>query len=366
MRVLHCIHSLEGGGAERQLRLLVKSLVAQGVECGIFCVDNNGAFEGEGPIRLFVCERSKRGGRLLFHSITQAVKRFRPSIIHCWIPPAVSIPTVLVAAQRGIPCICSYRNTMRFDHPLRPLDFLVTSLFAARIVTNSDVAHSSTPHQWLYRKKNGVEIANAVEVDPRYKRDLIAAQQEGLFRILFVGRLTFQKNWVCLLRALLLLPRTVDWECLICGEGEDRDNLVRMTETLGIADRVKMLGFRRDVYEFMRSANVLAVPSWFEGMPNVMLEAFSIGLPAVVSDIHAHRRIIRDEQCALVFDPRDPVALAERLQAIAGDPDLALGLAESGRRMASLYTPVLMASEYRELYLETLDGAHKGIKGRSL
>src|SRR5207249_11127907 len=96
--------------------------------------------------------------------------------------------------------------------------------------------------------------------------------------------------------------------------------------------------------------DMLVLPSWSEGMPNVLLEALAIGLPCVVSDIPAHRNIIGTTSAALIFDPADPQQLAMRINLVRTKPALARKLADEGKKLTHQCTPDKMARAYHEVY----------------
>ena len=131
--------------------------------------------------------------------------------------------------------------------------------------------------------------------------------------ILCVGRLhDAQKRLSDVIRALALLPR--HWRLEIAGNGPDRDMLERLAAELGIADRIRYLGFvsrgaeLRDLY---RHATVLALPSAYEGLPMVLLEAMSCGTPVVGSEIAAIAEVIDHARTGLLV----PVGAPDRLAA---------------------------------------------------
>ena len=131
--------------------------------------------------------------------------------------------------------------------------------------------------------------------------------------ILCVGRLhDAQKRLSDVIRALALLPPY--WRLEIAGNGPDREMLERLAADLGIADRIRYLGFvsrgteLRDLY---RRATVLALPSVYEGLPMVLLEAMSCGTPVVGSDIAAIAEVIDHARTGLLV----PVGAPDRLAA---------------------------------------------------
>jgi glycosyltransferase involved in cell wall biosynthesis len=131
--------------------------------------------------------------------------------------------------------------------------------------------------------------------------------------ILCVGRLLdVQKRISDVIRALALLP--APWRLEIAGTGPDRGALERLAAELGVSARVTFLGFvsdnraRRDLY---RRAGVVALPSAYEGLPMVLLEAMSCGTPVVGSDIAAMAEVVADGETGLLV----PVGAPDRLAA---------------------------------------------------
>jgi glycosyltransferase involved in cell wall biosynthesis len=138
--------------------------------------------------------------------------------------------------------------------------------------------------------------------------------------ILCVGRLhDAQKRLSDVIRALALLPP--QWHLEIAGSGPDRDMLERLAGELGVADRVRCLGFvsrgseLRDLY---RRATVLALPSAYEGLPMVLLEAMSCGTAVVGSEIAAIAEVIDNGRTGLLVPVGAPERLAAALRAAVG------------------------------------------------
>lgn len=135
--------------------------------------------------------------------------------------------------------------------------------------------------------------------------------------ILFVGRLhDVQKRLSDMIRALARLPES--WRVRIAGSGPDRVALERLSRELGVSERVEYLGFvsesatLRDLY---REASVLALPSAYEGLPMVLLEAMSCATPVVGSDIPAIAEVVEHGRTGLLVPVADPAALARALAA---------------------------------------------------
>jgi glycosyltransferase involved in cell wall biosynthesis len=137
--------------------------------------------------------------------------------------------------------------------------------------------------------------------------------------VLCVGRLhDGQKRLSDVVRALALLPD--DWRLEIAGTGPDREALTELGRTLGVSDRVTYLGFVGESTELRdryRRASVLALPSAYEGLPMVLLEAMSCGLAVVGSDIAAIAEVIEAGRTGLLTPVASPERLAEALRSAA-------------------------------------------------
>lgn len=104
--------------------------------------------------------------------------------------------------------------------------------------------------------------------------------------LLSVGELSVRKNHELVVRALPYLADDIHY--VICGKGDKKDELVRISEELGVRKRLHLLGYRTDVLEVTKSCDVFVFPSFQEGLPVALMEAMSCGLPCVSSNIRGN------------------------------------------------------------------------------
>jgi glycosyltransferase involved in cell wall biosynthesis len=103
--------------------------------------------------------------------------------------------------------------------------------------------------------------------------------------MLSVGRLNKQKNISFGVRIVKeLKDRGFDFAYLIVGDGIEKDNLKRLVDDYDLSDRVLFLGYQKNPFKYMRICNILFMPSIYEGLPNVLLQASCLGMKALVSD----------------------------------------------------------------------------------
>ncbi len=138
---------------------------------------------------------------------------------------------------------------------------------------------------------NGIELEKYPARQPADLRAFgIAA---GRRVVVFVGRLEPQKGVRWLIEtAPLWLARLPDCDLLLVGEGPLRASLETAARAAGIAERVHFAGWRADVPEILAASDLLVLPSAWEGMPNVVLEAMASRLPVVASDVEGVRELL--------------------------------------------------------------------------
>ena len=113
----------------------------------------------------------------------------------------------------------------------------------------------------------------------------------GVKVLLSVGELNKNKNHEIIIRALSKLDNK-DYIYLICGKGELKEYLKNLAKELGVNDRVKFLGYRKDVLEICKVADLFVFPSKREGLPVSLIEAIACGVPCVASDVRGNRDIL--------------------------------------------------------------------------
>ncbi|MFH5924281.1 glycosyltransferase [Roseomonas xinghualingensis] len=169
----------------------------------------------------------------------------------------------------------------------------------------------------------------------------------GEAKLLAMGRLHSNKGFDTLLRALALVPRA---HLSLAGEGPERAALERLVQELGLARRVTFLGWRQDTGALLAGCDIFVCPSRHEPLGNVVLEAFSAGVPVIATAAAGPLELIADEETGLIVPLDDPGALAGAISRVIGDPACADALGGGGRAAFEAHhaeAPVL--ARWREL-----------------
>jgi len=178
---------------------------------------------------------------------------------------------------------------------------------------------------------------------------------DGSGFLLVVGRLRIRKGVDVLLAAMPELRRRVPAaRLLIAGDGEHRAALERAAAALGLGEAVSFLGRAGAprVRRLLRGAAALVVPSIYEGMPLVVLEAMAASLPVVASRVAGIPEVVEDGKTGWLVPPEDPASLAAALAAALADPAEARRRGEAGRRrLDERFRPVHAARLWRRAVL---------------
>lgn len=146
--------------------------------------------------------------------------------------------------------------------------------------------------------------------------------------LLFAGRLHPVKGADVLLEALAQLPAHV--HVLMAGAGDEDAALKEQTAKLGITDRVHFAGWVNDITPLCAAADIFVVPSRCEPLGNVILEAWAHAMPLISSKAEGPLQLISDRENGLLVPIDDATALANAVNEILGNPNLAVLLAEGG------------------------------------
>lgn len=174
------------------------------------------------------------------------------------------------------------------------------------------------------------------------------------FVVGFVGRLTRQKNIPLLVRAMARRP---DMKCVIVGDGELRGSLEQLARELGCSN-VIFAGARTQAARYMPLFDVFCLPSIWEGLGVVLLEAMLQNVAIIGSRAGAIPEVLDEGACGLLIDPSSVDELVEAIDALRRDPSHRAALAAAGRERAlTQFTVQRMVAKTSSLYAELMSRA---------
>jgi len=171
--------------------------------------------------------------------------------------------------------------------------------------------------------------------------------------VLFVGRLSDEKNIDAVVEAFCILLERAPVRVVFCGDGPRRLFVETMLARRGLTHRARVLGVVSNPWAWMKRANVFVSLSLAEGSPNAVLEAAACGAPLVLSDIPAHRDLV-PEDGAWFVDPDNPAAAATAIVAALHDTDQAGRRIEVARTHLEIFGTARIGQQYDDVYRRIL------------
>ncbi|WP_214694229.1 glycosyltransferase family 4 protein [Exiguobacterium sp. s160] len=282
------------------------------------------------------------------------------TFIHCH-SPIGGVVGRLVARQTNTPCMYTAHgfhffkgspslNWMLYYPVERTLARLTDTIVTINEEDYSRAQTFKTSH--TYRIPGiGVDTKRIeqVKINRPQKRRSFGVEAEADFVLLSVGELNENKNHETIIRAISSLhdPTIRYW---IAGTGDGRERLEQVIQELGLEDRVRLLGFRDDVFEIMKAADCFVFPSKREGLGMAALEAMAAGLPIITSNIHGINDYSVDGVTGFKCAPNDVEGFARAIQTMRFDFDLSRQMGLRNTESAKAYDIERSHAEMKNIY----------------
>jgi len=350
------------GGAEQQALNVAKALMARGVSVTVLTRKTEGLKPYEIiqgiPVhrKINVLPLGKLFGLTYMLTAFLFLVKMRRSydIIHCHLAQGFHCPAALLCkALFNKHVIIKVGAT----GPLSDFETLKKVLFGKyflKLLRHADRLVAVCSQAQQDAQKNGIPasrllgIPNGVDID--YFKPAHHLRINNL--ISFVGRLDNMKGVDVLLNAFSLLKKKQkDALLYIVGNGPDREKLEAMARDLSIKERVVFTGEIHAVLEQLQKSAVFVLPSFSEGLSNVVLEAMACGLPVVATNAGGTIDIINHGENGILIDPRDANQLSDALLKILSDQELGPRLGSRARMtVAENFSLNRVVDKYIELY----------------
>jgi glycosyltransferase involved in cell wall biosynthesis len=371
IRIALCITELDLGGAERCLTELAVRIDRQRFEPVVYCLGPRPVHAETSCLPALEAAGIKvhcLGGRHLwqFPLVLTKLKKLllaqRPHVTQTFLFHANILGRIAARRAKVGKVISGIRVAERAAHWHLWLDRLTQNYVDRYVCVSRAVSAFSETIGCLSLEKL-VVIPNGIDVD-RYpapkKADLTTfGFASGRRAVVFVGRLESQKGVSWLIEtASIWLKQLPDCDLLLVGEGPLRGQLEAICQTLGIAERVHFAGWRADVPEILVASDLLVLPSRWEGMPNVVLEAMASRRPIVATNVEGVCELLGSSVSRQAVPHGNTQDFTEKVVEILRNPKLAEELGQKNRRRAEQkFAIAQMVAAYQELWLLVAESA---------
>jgi glycosyltransferase involved in cell wall biosynthesis len=377
VRVLFVHGTLEIGGAE-EVRLSLLSCLDRGRhEATVCCLQQGGAIAREvaalGYEVIVLGHRAHALSLRTLRALRRLIQARRPHIVQTSLPRANYWGRWAATLER-VPVIIAEEHAVadKADWARPIVEGVLGPRTQCVIAVSESVRDAVASMGRASARRPTVVIPNPVnEWRLKARRGRLEVRQElGLVEgeelLLHSGRmerLRGAKGQDILMAALAALPASGPrMSCAFLGDGPARPELERLAVTLGVSHQVRLLGYRRDVADFLAAADLFVFPSRVEGMPIALMEALWVGLPVVASDIPANRETLGGGRYGCLVPPSSPDALAAAIARLAG---AVRERAELGSRAYSYargaFSPRRYADSVSGLWQRLLGASSEGI-----
>jgi glycosyltransferase involved in cell wall biosynthesis len=350
LRIVHVVDSMEMGGAEKLTATLCRLQRSRGHIPSVHCLYLVGVLGDELRDEGFEVNlhRPHSFFRLML-SVYRAFKRSRPDVVHCHNATAAIIAAIPARLAGAKTVIATRHGLVEPPYQLRrELKFALASRWCDWIVGVCESTRTNLLAAPFAARDRIIQIYNgALPVDCK----AVPRPKHG-FTLLYVGRLAPPKDHATLLQAVALTrahhPNVQLW---MVGDGPLEPSLRKLSDELRLKDCVTFFGEQADVSPFMLAADLFVMSSLTEGLPVSLLEAMSVGLPAVVTDVGGMGEIARLSGAATLVHSSDPEGMAGALcDAIARQHELPKLGQLASHCYEQYFRPERMLDEYMSLY----------------
>lgn len=352
-RILYAIASLEQGGAERQLAELVRGLDTERFEPFLALCNTTDQLGYDLPVgKPFSLEAPQGPDNAALVRLVKVIHDLKPDIVHTYMG-AMNIHGRFAARAASLwghrpRAISSVRCTRLARKEVMREVF--TNALVDRYIVNSAgirdelVARARLDPARIDVIENGVSLTRFAPLAPDAKAEVRQKYSlEGVRALLMPGRVCAQKNQLSIVRALATMKRRATLSpglrVLFAGRGEDSSYGVAVktfARVAGLGDCVRFLGVVSPIQGLLASVDGILLPSHYEGLPNVVLEAMACGTPAIVSPAANTDHLVTEGREGLACagtDPDDIAAALERFQSLT--PEALAEMGRAGRAHAS-------------------------------
>lgn len=370
MRVLHIIDSAGLYGAEMVLLNLVEEQIKQGLNTEIASIGSKGtdekpiesaAIQKNLPVRAF---RMAPGPNPIgMMRVLRYARQTNVDILHSHGYKGNVAFGLIPRAMRQTPMVSTVHGYTSHRGFSKNRIYELMDLFSLRFIDHVVLVNRgmlASPRLKALRRSrlsvidNGIALNSTINTmggEPSLDANIVKFCKDGVL-LGSIGRLSREKGYDLLLKACAKLRQGgVDAKVIIIGEGYARKELDELIKFLDLHEAVFLPGYRQNAARYMSLFDVYVISSHTEGLPMTLLEAMSAGTPIIATTVGGIPNVLDQGRCGVLVPPDNADAIAEAVQHINRNPDIARRMTKMGlERVSTLYSSHSTAIDYLALY----------------
>jgi glycosyltransferase involved in cell wall biosynthesis len=367
-RLMQITHDLAIGGLQQVVVNICKTINREMFDISVLCLRDLGEFAPDIEkmgIQVFVLPQRKNGtDYFAFLKVAKILRDQKVDMIHTHNTQPL-VDGTIGALLAGVKTIIHTDHTREYPDKKRYMfaEWLM-SHFVYKVVGVSEATSRDLIKYEKISPKKVITIVNGIDgskfdirIDKEHKKRALGITNDG--PIIGIGvRLTRQKGITYLLKAMPeIVKRYPDITLVIAGEGDCGSKLKEEARDLGIERNVLFVGARLDIPELLALFDLYVLPSLWEGLPIVLLEAMAAGCPVVATNVGGNDMVIQHGENGSLIEPKNPALLASEVIRVLDNEELRKDYARKGIKLfKNKFGAEVMTQHYQRLYLAARAG----------
>lgn len=362
IKLMQITHDLAIGGLQQVVVNLCRTINKDIFNVSVLCLRELGDFVPDVEhmgIRVTLIPQEKSVDYFSFLKVAKILRQEKIDVIHTHNTQPL-IDGTIGALIAGVKTIIHTDHARDFPDKRRYMfaEWAMSHLVYKMVGVSEHTVANLRKYERIPLKKlktipNGIDGEKyKVSIDKERKRREIGITNEG--PIIGLGvRITEQKGITYLLQAMpAILKQFPELSLVIAGDGNLVERLKQEVRRLNIDKNVYFIGPRLDMPELLKLFDIYVLPSLWEGLPMVLLEAMAAGCPIVATDVGGNRQAITDGYNGSLVESRNPSQLARAVINLLSDQDLRKTYIHNALKVfINSFSAVIMTHHYEKLYL---------------
>lgn len=354
MRILHITNCLSEGGVETFLLSLLPQLREKGHEVDLLVLNRRSVsmkevFEIRG-IRVYIGKYSNLYNPLNIFLLKKYLLNYDIVHTHLW-PAQLYVSLGKVLSNTPAKFVTTEHNNFNKRRRFKYYRFVEQWMYNQfDLIIGVCEASKTNLLKWINHSgviaiHNGIQSEMFSDAAPYEKEEL--GLSSSFFMVTMTARFFPQKDQMTLIRAIALLPSNI--HLVLVGSGETMFSCQRMSNELGITNRIHFLGRRMDVNRILKTSDLCVLSTHYEGLPISIIEYMAAGKAIIATRVDGVREMLPDN---CLVEPDDVEDMAMKIKRFFDDKDLTSEIANQNLIRSHQYNVENMVNQYNDIYKE--------------